>query len=117
MAFLYGQGDNGGGTQAKQLEALLKGRQQLTGAVEVPGAAGQKGRKLLQPSLGTDAAIAGYLDNVLEKKIPERINRNYLKSQYAWGVPTRLRPNIWQLAKGPNDLTTNFNTYATWLDR
>jgi hypothetical protein len=119
MAFLYGEGDKGGKELAKRLETFLKGKQQFTGAVAVPGAEGAKGRKLLAASLGTDEAIAKYLDNVLEKKVPERINRNFLKSQYAWGVPIRfpgqMPQPIWAQAKSAESLTINFNAYDRFI--
>jgi hypothetical protein len=118
IAFLYGEGDKAGKALAKNLEFSVKGKQTFTGAVEVKGAEGAKGRKLLAASLGTDTAIIGYLDNVLEKKLPERINRNYLKSQYAWGVPPQFPnrpPQIYAPAKSMEGLTTNFNTYDRFI--
>jgi hypothetical protein len=120
MAFMYGQGDASGEKEAKKLARFLKAtkeKHKFIDAVPVAGAKDLKGQQLLQPSLGTDKAIIGWLDNILENKTPERITRDYQKSQYAWVIPTGgIRPMI-MIAKPTGELNLLWNNYERFMPR
>jgi hypothetical protein len=122
MVFMYGDGDKKGMAEANKLEEFIKvkGKKgEFTGAVPVKGANDATGRELLRASLGTDSLIVGYLDKVLETKIPEHVNREFQKSEYAWGIagPQGRIGRLIGQAKAAGDMTLRWNTYEAFIPR
>jgi predicted esterase len=118
MLMIYGDEDLDGKTAAKSIDkAITGGAKKPAAGLKYTGAysAGKtklKGVSLLeQKSLKTDAAIAKWLESVVNDKQNEWSDHDYKKSQYIWQVPAS-QPMI---VKPTGENTPLFDTYEKFL--
>jgi hypothetical protein len=72
------------------------------------------GVKLLQKGLETDAAIAKYLDGVMDGRKCERMDRSFKDSYYLWKMGPN--PNAWLKARNDKSkMTLNFDDYGKFI--
>jgi hypothetical protein len=122
MVFMYSDADKTGQTIAVNAAKALKGgkskkddkKYALTDAVPIKGGGKLTGIGLLQKSLQTEEAIAGYIKEVADAKGKEWEERDFRKTQYVWRVPGVAAP---QPAKLPNEKMLLFDTYERFLPK
>lgn len=116
MVFMYGEGDAKGKDMARQLEKYLKGRDKekyrYTGAVPVPGKSKLAGAALLQKSLGTSKTIAAWVDEVVQEKGSEWVEKEFTKTQYIWRMPNG-QPKPAKV--GPRELNLVWDSYEAFM--
>jgi hypothetical protein len=124
VLFLYGEGDKKGDKEAKVVVKHLSmspgKRDKHTGLYMIPKASGAKGEALLKGSLGTEKAIAAWVADVLEKKTPEQVNREFVKSAYIWGTPAAngiIPTGRAVIAKSPGSQIIQWNSYESFIPR
>jgi pimeloyl-ACP methyl ester carboxylesterase len=117
MVFMYGDQDSKGKELAQALESKLKvkddPRHQYIASYEVKGNTKLVGINLVLPSLGTEKAIAEYLEGVVDKKGGEWGKREFRTSQYAWRPGASGFLPAKELNGDPNNLM--FNTYIDFM--
>ncbi len=117
--FMYGDKDERGKTLANDLTKRLKvgddKKYSYIAAYPVAGNTKLVGGNLLQKSLGTDKAIADYLEAVVEKKGNEWGKLDFATSQYVWKgtFGTTWAKQI----PGQDSKNLNFSMYEQFLGR
>ncbi|MBX9677785.1 MAG: hypothetical protein K2X38_03395 [Gemmataceae bacterium] len=119
MVFMFGEEDAKGKTigngvvNALKKDSKDKEKFSYTGAVSV-----QKtklvGAGLLAKSLGTDAAIRDWINDVVKKKNNEWLEKDQRKSVYAWRMSPATLPTIIKPAEEQNLI---FDTYEKFIPR
>jgi len=112
---LYGEGDAKGKELNKLLEKALKvakekEKYRYTMSYGVKDT-DLKGVGLLQPSLATDKAITEYLQEVVQNKGNEWVEREFRKTQYVWQLQGKLVPARVQ----PTEMNLVYDTYEKFL--
>jgi hypothetical protein len=91
MVFMHGEGDNKGKDFARHLEKYLKGKDKekyrYTGAVPVPGKTKLTGAALLQKSLTTSQLITSWVEEVVQEKGSEWVEKEFTKTNFVWLLP------------------------------
>ncbi|MCI0459859.1 MAG: alpha/beta hydrolase [Gemmataceae bacterium] len=117
MTFFYAKGDEKALKTAKDCEKRLrlnKTDYTMTAAVEVKGGEKFSGSALLSKTLGTEAAIVRYLDNVMKERRGSWKSRNAMTDAYAWQWQLSGRV-VQQPAKARGNLM--FNSFAAFMMR
>lgn len=115
-AFFVGKGDSKGHKLAKAIETSVKvkssKKHDYIGAVELE--TDLTGMKLLQKSLGTNKLIVQYLDNVIEDRKNDRIDREFTASYFMWKTPAG---QFIQAKNKKGEKNLNFDDYNKFISQ